>query len=50
MDKLRTDISVNSGLTEKTRASVTPEKRTPRKKINIKSLVTLPPRKDPIKD
>ena len=48
VDKLWTDISVNSGLIGETRASVTPEKRIPRKKINIKSLATLPPRKDPI--
>ena len=48
MGKLRTDISVNSRLTGETRASVTPEKRIPRKKRNIKSLATSPPRKDPI--
>ena len=46
--KLWTNISVNSGLTGETRASVTPEKRIPRKKWNIKSLATSPPRKDPI--
>ena len=46
--KLRTDLSVNSGLTGETRASVTPEKSIPRNKINIKSLATSPPRNDPI--
>ena len=39
---------MGSGLTGETRASVTPEKRIPRKKRNIKSLVTSPPKKDPI--
>ena len=34
VEKLRTDISVNYGLTGETRASVTPEKRIPRKKRN----------------
>ena len=48
VDKLRTDLSVNSGLTGETRASVTPEKRISRNEIKIKSLDTLPPRKDPI--
>ena len=48
MEKPLTDISVNSGLTGETRASVTPEKRIPRKKIDIKSLDTLPPGKNPI--
>ena len=43
-----TDISVNYGLTGETREIVTPGKRIPRKKINIKSLATSPPRKDPI--
>ena len=47
-DKLRTDLSVNSGLAGETRASVTPEKLIPRKKRNLKSLATLPPRKVPI--
>ena len=46
--KFRTDLSVNCLLTGETRASVTPEKRIPRKKINITSLATSPPRKDPI--
>ena len=32
VDKLRTDLSINFGLTGETRASVTPEKRIPRKK------------------
>ena len=32
VDKLWTDLSVKSGLTVETRASVTPEKRIPRKK------------------
>ena len=36
VEKLRTDISVNPGLTGETRASVTPGKCIPRKKINIK--------------
>ena len=48
MEKLRTDLSVNSGLTGETRASVTPENLIPRKKINIESLATSPPRKDTI--
>ena len=48
VDKLQNDLSVNSGLTGETRASVTPEKRIPRKKRNIKSLAMSPPRKDPI--
>ena len=47
-DKLRTDISVDSGLTGETRAGVTPEKCSPGKKGNIKSLSTSPTRKDPI--
>ena len=47
VNKLRTDIYVNSGLMGETKASVTPEKRIPRKKRNIKSLATSPPRKDP---
>ena len=47
-DKIRTDISVNYGLTGETRESVIPEKCIPRKKINIKSLDTSPTRKDPI--
>ena len=46
MNKLRTDLSVNSGLTGETRASVTPEKLIPRKKRNIKSLDTSPPTND----
>ena len=48
VDKLRTDLSVNSVLTGETRVSISPEKRITRKKRNIKSLATLPPRKDPI--
>ena len=48
MEKLRTDLSVNSVLTGETRASVTPENLIPRKKINIESLATSPPRKDTI--
>ena len=36
VDKLLTDISVDSGLIGETRASVTPEKCIPRKKKNIK--------------
>ena len=47
-NKKRRILSINSGLTGETRASVTPEKRITRKKINIKSLATSPPRKDPI--
>ena len=47
-DNLLTDISVLSGVTGATGASVTPEKIIPRNKIKIKSLVTFPPRKDPI--
>ena len=46
MDNLRTDLSVNSGLTRETRASVTPEKLVPKKKRNKKSLAMSPPRKD----
>ena len=45
MDKLWTDLSVNSGSPGETRVSATPEERIPRKKINIKSLATSPPRK-----
>ena len=48
MNKLWTDLSINSVLAGETRASVTPEKRIPRKKRNIKSLATSPPRKYPI--
>ena len=48
LDKLWNDLSIYSGLTGETRASVTPEKRIPGKKVNIKSLGTSPPRKDPI--
>ena len=46
MDKLRTYLSVNSVLTGETRTLVTPGKRIPRKKRNIKSLATSPPRND----
>ena len=46
VDKLWTDISVNSRLTVETRASTTPEKRIPGKKIKIKSPALYPPRKD----
>ena len=46
--QLQTDLSINYGLTGEKRASVTSEKRIPRKNINIKSLATSPPRKDPI--
>ena len=45
VDKIRTDLSVLYGVTG---ASVTPGKRIPRKKRNMKSLETSPPRKDPI--
>ena len=47
-EKLRTDISVNSGLTGETRVSVALEKLIPRKKINIKSLDTSSEIKYPI--
>ena len=46
--KLQTYLSVNYGLTGETRDSVTPGKCIPKKKINIKPLATLPPRKYPI--
>ena len=46
VDKLQNDLSLNSGLTGETRASVTPEKRIPIKKRNMKSLAMSPPRKD----
>ena len=46
--KILTDLSINYTLTGETRASATPEKSIPIKKRNIKSLVTSPPRKDPI--
>ena len=36
VEKLQTDISVNSGLIGETRSSVTPEKCIPGKKRNIK--------------
>ena len=48
VDKIWTYLSVNSGLTGETRASLTPEKHIPRKKRSIKSLATSPPRKYPI--
>ena len=48
VDKLWTDLSVNSGLTGETRASVTPENAFQENKGNIKSIATLTPRKDPI--
>ena len=48
VDKLQTDLSINYGLTGEKRASVTPGKRIPRNKINIKSLATSPPRKNKI--
>ena len=47
-EKLLTYLYVNSGSTGEKRASVTPEKRIPRNKINIKPLATSPPRKDSI--
>ena len=46
MGKLRTYLSVNFVLTGETKTSVTPGKRIPRKKRNIKSLATSPPRND----
>ena len=48
VDKLRTDISVNSRLTGETRARVTTEKRIPRNKRKKKSPAMSPPRKDTI--
>ena len=48
VDKFWTDLAVNSGLKGDTRDGVTPEKCTPRNKINIKSVATSPPRKYPI--
>ena len=48
MDKLRTDLYVNYGLTGVTRASVKPKKRIPIRKRNKKSLAMSPLRKDPI--
>ena len=48
MDKLRTYLSVNSVLTGETRMTATTGKRIPRKKRNIKSLATSPPRNDKI--
>ena len=50
MDKLRIYLSVNSLLPGETRTIVTPGKRIPRKKRNIKSLATSPPRNDTIID
>ena len=44
---VRTDIFILSGVTEETRAIITPGKHIPKKK-KIKSLATSPPRKDPI--
>ena len=43
--KIRTDVYI---LSIETGGSVTPEKRIPRKKKNMKSLAMSPPRKDPI--
>ena len=48
VDKILTDLSINSGLTGETRASVTPETRITIKKRNIKALATSPQRKYPI--
>ena len=48
VDKLLTDLSVNSGLTGETRSSATPEKRITKNKINKKSLAMSTPKKDPI--
>ena len=44
-DKMQTYVSILSGVTG---ASVTPDKRIPRKKRNMKSPVMSPPRKYPI--
>ena len=46
VDKLRTGLSVNSGLTGETRASVTPGKLITKKKRKRKSLAMYTPRKD----
>ena len=46
LDKLRTYLSVNFVLTGETRTIVMPGKNIPRKKRNIKSLATSPPRND----
>ena len=43
--KIKTDVYY---LSVGTRANVTPVKRIPRKKNNMKSLAMYPPRKDPI--
>ena len=48
VDKILTDLSINSGLTVETIASVTQETHIKIKKRNMKSLATSPPRKDPI--
>ena len=48
MDKSLSNLSVLSGSTGAIGASITPEKRIPIKKGNIKPLATSPPRKDPI--
>ena len=47
---VQTNLSVLSGVTGATGASVMPEKRVPRKKIKNKTLATLPPQKDPIQN
>ena len=48
VDKLITDMYVNYGFKGEKRANVTPEKRIPRNKRNIKSLAMSPRRKDPV--
>ena len=45
---VQTDLSVFFRSNRRNRASVTPEKRIPGKKRNIRSLATSPPRKDTI--
>ena len=50
VEKLRTNNYVNSGLIGETRASITPGKGIPSRKIKIKSLATSPPIKEPIPD
>ena len=42
MEKLRTDLSVNSGLTGETRAILTPRKRTPKNKRKKKKVTNGP--------
>ena len=48
VEKLRTSLYVNYGLTKETRSSLTPGKGISVKKRKNKSIDTSPPRKDPI--